>query len=1183
VIYLNPELTLKHPRARVVNRGSAAQTNVPVVLFYSGAVQETVLVSLAVDEIDTIEFDWTTPAAPQTGTLEAQSFLDGDADLTNDSVLFAVRIVGQPMHDTYDIGGGDDDYANFTSAVADLTLRGMDGAVIFDVYGTTYTDSLVMGPITGATATYTITFQEHVTALDEPVKITHNRGSGTVRLNGADYVTIDGIDIEATGTTNLRGVYISGNADYNTIKNCTITGPSVSLTTTYGVQLATGGNDYNTFDHLTVSGACYGISLAGVTGTVDIRNEVKNCSVTEGRYGLATQYQRSARVHDCDVQPGWASPGVAVYGLYALTQNAGDTVFYYNNRIHNIRSSGSLAPSGIYCTGTTTSGPTLIYNNFVWDFQAAVSSTGPIYGIQVFGGKPEIYFNSVHIGDVATTGGTGALAGINGYFQQVAASSAILKNNIFQIEEPTVACYAINRYQGTLTASDYNCVYSSGPGALYNMGRDAAVNYATLALWRAGVGRDINSVEGNPGYSDVGTGNLHILATYDLVDSAATPITGIGTDIDGETRAGVPDIGADEYRYFTYVHDYGIVGFIGLLPTYTGTVLDTIQAEVKNNGANNETNVPVVLYYEGVPQDTVLLSLLSLTSDTVDFVWTPPAAECTVGELKAKAFCSSDGYAANDSVTAEVNVIGGPMSGTYDLGGGSMDFATFADALQCLYLRGIDGETIIDVYGGTYNENVIVVGPITGASFTDRVIFRAHQSPLLDIVTLTSNINTPCVRFSGVDYVTFDGIDMVGTVGCDTVVSIINDADFITLKNLRVTGRDSTITPTKGIKVGFDGNDDCLIDNVTMTGVFYGIRGEGGSGQSDRLEVKNCHISGASYCVYLDDLHNARVHDNDLQPQGYAATSTYGVYIASLTSGDTAYVYNNRIHNFRHTLHTSFPTVAGIYSGSGQTVYIFNNFIWDWQTDGPDIYGVYASNGATYCGFNTIRMNDVANAGDIVGLYVTTGTTHTLQTANNIIVMEETTDTCYGIWRLGGTLTASDYNCFYGVSPLYYVGRSGNTDYATLADWQGAGYDAHSVAGDPGFVAVGDLHIDSTYLLVNNVGLFVAEVATDIDGDVRNDPPDIGADEYHGLIMPDVVDSLTIFPDAATGDVLLRWTPSAEANSYKIYRGTVYGFVIDGDTYVNQTAGTTYTDVGALSLGVRMYYVVMASSDPIAR
>jgi hypothetical protein len=139
------------------------------------------------------------------------------------------------------------------------------------------------------------------------------------------------------------------------------------------------------------------------------------------------------------------------------------------------------------------------------------------------------------------------------------------------------------------------------------------------------------------------------------------------------------------------------------------------------------------------------------------------------------------------------------------------------------------------------------------------------------------------------------------------------------------------------------------------------------------------------------------------------------------------------------------------------------------------------------------------------------------------------------------------------------------------------------VAGDPGFVAVGDLHIDSTYLLVNNVGLYVADVATDIDGDVRNDPPDIGADEYHGLIMPDVVDSLTIFPDAATGDVLLRWTPSAEANSYKIYRGTVYGFVIDGGTYVNQTAATTYTDVGALSLGVRIYYVVIASTDHIAR
>jgi hypothetical protein len=490
------------------------------------------------------------------------------------------------------------------------------------------------------------------------------------------------------------------------------------------------------------------------------------------------------------------------------------------------------------------------------------------------------------------------------------------------------------------------------------------------------------------------------------------------------------------------------------------------------------------------------------------------------------------------------------------------------------------------VYGGTYTENVILAGPITGASFADRVIFRAHPSPLLDIVTLTSNINTPCARFSGVDYVTFDGIDMVGTVGCDTVVSIINDADFITLKNLRITGRDSTGTGAygKGIRVGFNGNDDCLIENVTITGVFYGIRGEGGSGQSDRLEVKNCHISGASYCVYLDDMHNARVHDNDLQPMGHASTSAYGVYVASLTSGDTAYVYNNRIHNFRHTSLTSFPTVAGVYSGSGQTVYIFNNFIWDWQTNGQDIYGVYVSNGATYCGFNTIRMNDVANAGDFVGIYVTTGTQHTLQAANNIIVMEETADTCYGIWRLGGTLTASDYNCFRGVSPLYYVGRDGATSYATLADWQGIGYDLNSVAGDPGFMGPSDLHIDSTYLLVNNVGLYVAEVATDIDGDVRNDPPDIGADEYRGLVTPDVVDSLTIFPDAATGDVLLRWTPSTEANSYKIYAGITYDFVIDGTTYVDETAATTYTHVGALSnASLKVYYVVIASADHVAR
>jgi hypothetical protein len=729
VTYLNAELTLKHPRARVVNRGSDAQTDVPVVLFYSGTPQDTVLVSLGVDAVDTVQFDWTTPTAPQTGTLEVQCFLTGDTILRNDSVLFSVRIVGQPMHGTYDIGGGNNNYANFSSAVDDMTLRTVDGAVIFDVYGTTYNDSLVMSPITGASATNTITFREHTGALDEPVVLTRSVGQGVVRLVGADYVTIDGIDITATGTC-ANAVHIYNNADHNTIKNCAVTGASVSSSSYRGIYVQAGGNDYNTFDNLTVSGAGYGIDLYAASGTVDVKNEVKNCSITQGIYGVRTYYQRGARVHDCDVQPGWSSAATTVYGLYAATQTAGDSVFYYNNKVHNLRTSSSYAATGIY----TVANPALIYNNWVYDFEN--TGTGAVYGIYVYGNVAQVYFNSVYIGDVATTGGTSGTAHINGFFQTQSSASVTLKNNIFQIDEPTDVCYAINRNNGTLASSDFNCVYSSGPGALYNMGRDGATDYATLAAWQGGTGRDANSVEGNPGF--VSATDLHIDMAYVLVDEAGTPIAGITDDIDGDLRDTVrPDIGADEYTPVS--HDFGVIGFVGLLPEYVSQTPYTIQADVQNNGAANETNVPVRLYYAGVLQSTTLVTLNAGIRDTIDLAWTTPDTFYEVDTLEVQAFCPHDDTPANDSALASVTVVGPPeevdsltIFPDADAGDALLKWAPAAHASSYKVYRGTVYGFVVD--GTTY------IGQTTGTSYTDAGVLATAGSKFYVVIASTDVI-----------------------------------------------------------------------------------------------------------------------------------------------------------------------------------------------------------------------------------------------------------------------------------------------------------------------------------------------------------------------------------------------------------------------------------------------------------
>lgn len=1160
--WLNGEFAPITTDAWVQNRGSANQSNVKVTLFYDDIPQDSVYVSLDAGESDIVTFNWTTPAAPDTIEVKVQSFLAGDAMPDNDYATQSIRIVSPPMSGTYTIGGETPNYATFTDAIAAMTVRSISGPVVFDVRAETFNESITIPAITGASETNTITFREADALLTPPEIV---GASVTVLLSGADYIIFDGIDI--TCNNNGTAFRITGDADYNVLKNCVVTANGTGGTSNYGVQINGGGNDYNVIENVTVDNAYYPIYLAGVSGTRDAGNEVKFCTVTTGKYGVYLTYQNGAVVRNCDLQPGWVGAGTEVAGIYATTHASGEGSSAYANLIHNIR--GNNVSNGIYA-GPGSGGLFRAYNNFVYDF--VVTGTSALYGLRAASGSPEFYFNNVYIGEVGTTGGT---IGINGFYE-AGTTTATLQNNVFQIEETTHACYAINRSAGTLV-SNYNGVYSSGPSATYNMGRDGTTNYANLAAWQV-TGYDANSVEGNPGF--LSSTDLHITPTFELLNGAGLAIDGIATDIDGEDRGTPPDIGADEYVFESLPHDYGVNGFVGLQPTYVTGVPVVIQVQVQNYGTQNETNVPIRLYYNDVEQDMETLSLTAGQTDVVNLDWTPPVTGFEVGELKAKAFLPNDGFALNDSATANVTVIGPPMSGMYDLGGGAMDFANFTEAVSALVLRGIDGEVVIDCYEGTYSES-ITIPPITGANFTDRVIFQAHEGALDDIVTLTASAGAVLV-FSDADYITFDGIDVTSTGSSDTAIVIRNDADYITLKNLTVTGRSNTLTAVRGISIRYDSNDNCTIDNVTISGVTYGVKAEGGSGASYDLEVKNCLIADAAYGVYVQNTPNVRIHHNDIQPQSYSTTSSaYGIYLASTSTTDSLfYVYGNKIHNIRSTGTSASATIAGVWSGSNRRAYVYNNFIWDWQVNGSDCYGLYASSGRSFFYNNSIRMNDV-NTDAYAGIYVSTGTAYA---KNNVIQSDEDANICYGIWRSGGTLQESDYNCFYGTGTGFNVGRDGTTSYPTLVDWQMTGRDMNAVVGEPGFISASDLHIDPVFTLLNAAGTPLDEVEYDIDGDPRGTPPDIGADEYVALVAPDPVTELTIVQDTANDDVILRWVVSPNASSYKIYCGDAPGFETTPETLVGHTGGTEFTHNDILLTGEIKFYVVLASTDaPPAR
>ena len=116
------------------------------------------------------------------------------------------------------------------------------------------------------------------------------------------------------------------------------------------------------------------------------------------------------------------------------------------------------------------------------------------------------------------------------------SSDLSLKNNIFSNQGSQYAIYVMGL---STTPFDYNCLYTEGANLAY-WGQDCA----DMDALRSVSGLNEHSIVADPQF--LSDADLHV--TSPALDSAATPISWITTDIDGDQRnAQYPDIGADEF------------------------------------------------------------------------------------------------------------------------------------------------------------------------------------------------------------------------------------------------------------------------------------------------------------------------------------------------------------------------------------------------------------------------------------------------------------------------------------------------------------------------------------------------------------------------------------------------------------------------------------------------------------
>lgn len=266
-----------------------------------------------------------------------------------------------------------------------------------------------------------------------------------------------------------------------------------------------------------------------------------------------------------------------VVGIQSRTTNTNQV--YENNLIYGLRSTTTAAVNTIVeGIALTSNGAAKVSKNRIYDLTNTATGTAPsIYGMYVYyassvysnnmiilnnstntnsviirgiydnaGTSNSYYYNSVLIGGSQASGTTKSQA-----FVRDNPTNVIIKNNILynmRTGGTGNIHFAISNAYTTNTPylwseSDYNNLYSSDPNAIGEWNTTAY----DFANWKTISSKDANSKSITVNFTSL-TNDLHLTGgSIGDMNLAGTPISGITTDFDGDTRNSTkPYMGFDE-------------------------------------------------------------------------------------------------------------------------------------------------------------------------------------------------------------------------------------------------------------------------------------------------------------------------------------------------------------------------------------------------------------------------------------------------------------------------------------------------------------------------------------------------------------------------------------------------------------------------------------------------------------
>lgn len=537
-------------------------------------------------------------------------------------------------------------------------------------------------------------------------------------------------------------------------------------------------------------------------------------------------------------------------------------------------------------------------------------------------------------------------------------------------------------------------------------------------------------------------------------------------------------------------------------PTTFCSNLQNVYATVGNFGVNQVYSFNVNWSVNGVVQ-TPVSSFTML--DTIGGA-NPSTLQVLLGSYNFPSGSSSllkvwtsdpnfqlDTVRDNDTATTIKNL---SMGGMYTIGA-TGNYPTINAAVADLKLKGVCAPVYFTVAAGTYNGQVIIDGPIAGASTTNTITFDGvnNNNCTLSHNWTTGDYATVVIRhpFITIRNFTINATNLNTGFG----VSVIN-SNYTRIINCNITVPNQQSTNCIPISINGAGNnyftagksDFVEIDScVTNYGYFAINNYSSSTGRSIGMKITNTRINNHRYYgIYSYYNTNNIINNNYIK--GTALNQTgYGIYISFLNH-DTLYGINSISNN--NILQSGY---YGIYMSSATNIAgwkgrMINNMVGGHLIN-TAYYGLYMASCTNWnIAHNTI-LNDLPNSTtNYAAGYFSGGLNLTV--VNNIFARKNSTNNVTFYGNSAAIFDTLDYNVFYRADTannFAYLGM-----YYTPSNLIGAGgHNQNSLVTNPGFVN------DTNFIVGNSCmnGTPLSYVTTDFYGATRStNSPTIGADEY---------------------------------------------------------------------------------------